>query len=66
MVYMVYMVNINQYNPFLFHIISGGRMDMAWNHLARGEKSLAQKCFAVPFWRSDRPGGGDGIVRRWL
>ena len=30
------------------------RMDMAWNHLARGEKSLAQKCFAAP-WR----------VRRW-
>lgn len=24
------------------------RMDMAWNHLARGEKSSAQKCFAVP------------------
>mmetsp|Transcript_73169 Transcript_73169/g.161491 ORF Transcript_73169/g.161491 Transcript_73169/m.161491 type:complete len:756 (-) Transcript_73169:92-2359(-) len=23
------------------------QMDMAWNHLARGEKSLAQKCFAV-------------------
>lgn len=23
------------------------QMDMAWNHLARGEKSSAQKCFAV-------------------
>ena len=22
---------------------------MAWNHLARGEKSSAQKCFAVPW-----------------
>ena len=26
------------------------RQDMAWNYLAQGEKSSAQKCFAVP-WR---------------
>ena len=33
---------------------------MAWNHLARGEKSSAQKCFAVPGGKSSSGLFGNG------